>query len=118
MKNKINDIILVKVTNIVSYGIFIKTEENKSGLIHISEISNKFIRDINDYISLNEEIYAKIIDYNQEKDFLKLSIKNMNYKKEQKEYGIQETISGFRPLAENLPTWIDEKIEEHNKSAL
>ena len=40
---KVGDIIEVKVTGIEQYGIFVKADEEYTGLIHISEIDDNFI---------------------------------------------------------------------------
>ena len=44
---KIGDIIEVEVSGIENYGIFVKAEDDYTGLIHISEIDNNYIKDIN-----------------------------------------------------------------------
>ena len=68
------------VTCIESYGAFLSFDEYYSGLIHISEISNGFVRDINDFLSVGDYIYVEILDVDEEEAHLKLSIKNINYK--------------------------------------
>ena len=40
------------VTGVENYGIFVTLDEYYSGLIHISEISNNFVRNINDYVNI------------------------------------------------------------------
>ena len=56
-KYKKGKIIRGTVTGIESYGVFVSCDEYYSGLIHISEVSNDFVRDINNYVIgyLNEE---------------------------------------------------------------
>ena len=44
------------VTGIEPYGVFIALEEYYTGLIHISEISHGFVRDINEFVSLGDTI--------------------------------------------------------------
>ena len=53
-KYKPGDIVTAKVTGISEYGIFVLLEDNTTGLIHISEISSSFVRNISDYVELNE----------------------------------------------------------------
>ena len=69
------------VTGIESYGIFVSLDEFYSGLIHISEISNGFVKNIHDYVDIGDTIYVEIIGVNDEECHLNLSIKNINYKK-------------------------------------
>ncbi len=113
---KIGDIIEAKVSGIEQYGIFVKTENDYSGLIHISEIDNNFIKDTNDYAYIGETIYANIIGIDEENKHLNLSIKNMNYTNNTDENRkVKESISGFLPLHNKLDSWIEEKINEMKK---
>ena len=76
---KIGDIIEVEVSGIENYGIFVKAEDDYTGLIHISEIDNNYIKDINKYVKVGDDIYANVIGVDDATKHLKLSIKNMNY---------------------------------------
>ncbi len=114
---KVGDIIKVKVTGIEKYGIFVKVNHMYNGLIHISEISHSFVKDANDYVSINEEIYAQILEIDNINYKMKLSIKNINYKTVISRGIMDESRSGFLPLKVNLPIWIDKKLNEYkNKS--
>ena len=99
---KIGDTIKGKITGIQKYGIFVAVDNEYTGLIHISEISNAFVKNIEDYISPDELIEARIIEIDEENKHLKLSIKNFNAKR------------GFKTLKENLKPWMDEKLAEIN----
>ena len=113
---KIGDIIEVKVTGVESYGIFVKVNDDYTGLIHISEIDNSFIKDVNDYVHVGETIYANVIGIDEDKKHLSLSIKNMNYDNNASENKkVNESISGFLPLHNNLESWIDETIKRIEK---
>lgn len=113
---KIGDIIEVKVTGVESYGIFVKVNDDYTGLIHISEIDNSFIKDVNDYVNVGETIYANVIGIDEDKKHLSLSIKNMNYDNNASENKkVNESISGFLPLHNNLESWIDETIKRIDK---
>ncbi len=115
---KVGDIIKVTVTGIEQYGIFVKASDDYTGLIHISEIDNSFIKDINDYAYIGQSIYANIININEKDKHLNLSIKNMNYSNNNNEnQKVQESISGFLPLYNHLDKWIDEKISEMKKES-
>ena len=59
MKN--GDIVYGKITNIVGYGAFVQVDEY-DGLVHISEFSDHFVRDINDYVHIGDQIKLKIIE--------------------------------------------------------
>lgn len=103
------------VTGIENYGIFVTLDDYYSGLIHISEISTNFVRNINDYVNVGETIKAKIVDVDDENCHVKLTIKDIDYRmNNQKRTKIVETNEGFIPLKSNLDKWISEKLKEIN----
>ncbi len=111
---KIGDIVKCEVTGFKEYGIFVKIDEEYNGLIHISEISESFVRNVSDYSEIGEEIFAKIIEIDENSKHIKLTIKDMNYKVDGN--NIKEIDkNGFMPLKKNLNVWINEKIKEINK---
>lgn len=105
------------VTGIESYGIFVSFDEYYTGLIHISEISHDFVKNINDYVNLGDTIYTEILDVDYEQSHLKLSIKNIKYKREKnttKKNKIKETSKGFSTLEYKLSIWIEDKLKKIN----
>ena len=116
MKYKSGKIVKGCVTGIENYGIFVSFDEYYTGLIHISEISDNFVRNINDYVDLGETINVKILDVDEENCHLKLTIKNIKYRgNDRKRKKIEETGSGFEILRKKLDLWIDEKKKEMGK---
>lgn len=117
MKYEKGKIVKGHVTGIENYGIFVGLDDYYNGLIHISEISECFIRNINDYVKIGETIKAKIVDVDDDNYQIRLSIKNIDYKmNKRKKVKIVETASGFTPLKNNLNHWIQEKLEESKKN--
>ena len=107
------------VTCIEPYGAFMSFDEYYTGLIHISEISKGFVKDIHDFVNVGDHIYVEILDVDDEEYHLKLSIKNINYKINGKprHRKIIETPHGFTTLSERLPFWIDKQLKKQkNKS--
>ena len=111
----VGSIVKGEVTGIESYGIFVKIDDNTNGLIHISEIANKYISNITKYVNVGEKIYAKVIDYDSDNNRLKLSIKGLNYKEVYLNRKVQESVRGFSPLQENLEFWMDEALKNLNE---
>ena len=110
------DIIKGQVTGIENYGIFINVDDDNSGLIHISEISEGFVKDINDFVKIGETIYCRVLEYDKDNHNLKLSIKNINYRIKKGKDKFNETVRGFSPLKDNLDKWIEEKKQEIEKN--
>ena len=108
-------IVTGQVTGIEKYGIFVSLDEFYSGLIHISEISDSFVRNVNDYVKIGETIRAIVVDTDDDNYHVKLSIKNMNYKTKRRNVTpLVETKKGFQPLEDKLDEWIDTKISMLN----
>ncbi len=106
------------VTCIEPYGAFMAFDEFYTGLIHISEISNGFVRNITDFINVGDHIYVEILDVDNEEYHLKLSIKNINYKIDghYRKKRIIETPNGFNTLKQKLPFWINNKLKSIEKN--
>ena len=107
---KKGNIVKGKVTGIENYGIFVKVDDY-DGLIHISEVSEEFVRDVNSYVSMGEIIYCYVLAVFDDEKKIKLSIKDINYKSVPVNSEIQETRLGFLPLKENLENWLQEKLD-------
>lgn len=117
-KYKKGKIIRGTVTGIESYGVFVSCDEYYSGLIHISEISHGFVKNVADYVNIGDIINVEILEVDEELGQLKLSIKNIDYKKSglNRRRKIKETNLGFSSLAYHLPIWIEEELEKIKKT--
>ena len=62
---------VVKITN---YGAFVELPDGKSGLVHISEIADTYVKDVKDYLKEHDKVKVKILGLN-EKGKLDLSVK-------------------------------------------
>lgn len=113
-KFKEGEVVEGLVTGIEQYGIFVSLDEYYSGLIHISEISDGFVKDVNNFVNIGETIKVRVLESDDEDFHVKLSIKNLNYRINRNKTKIIETGSGFNVLKEHLPIWINEKNEEKN----
>ena len=111
-KIKKNDIVKATVTGVQKYGAFVSSDEY-DGLIHISEISYGFVKNVNDYLKVGDKIYVEVVDVNDKSNHLKVSIKDIDYKKDGTRLKrMAETKDGFKPLKDNLEIWINQKIKE------
>lgn len=55
-----------KVSGITNFGAFIDLGAGKTGLVHISEVSNGYIKDIHDVLSVGDEVTIKVISVNDD----------------------------------------------------
>ncbi len=107
----VGNVVKGEVTGIESYGIFVKFENGYTGLIHISEITEKFVKDIKTYANVGEQIYAELKSIDEENKKCILTVKGLNYRIDENRK-VKESVRGFSPLKQQLPIWIDEKYKE------
>ena len=65
MDFEVGTIIAGKVTGITKFGAFVTLAPGKSGLVHISEISNTYVSDVGEHLSEGQEVTDKIIGVDQ-----------------------------------------------------
>lgn len=111
---KVGSVVKGEVTGIESYGIFVKLDEKHSGLVHISQISDKFVENVNNYANIGETIYVEIKELDTKSNKCILSIKDLNYRIDENRK-VKESVRGFSPLKQHLPIWVEEKMKELRK---
>lgn len=73
------ELVLCTVTKVMFHSVFTNLDEyDKSGMIHISEISPGRIRNIRDFVSEGRKIVCKVLSVNQEKGQIDLSLRRVN----------------------------------------
>lgn len=58
---EIGQIVEGKVTGLTSFGAFVGLPDGKSGMVHISEVSNSFVKEIKDHLSEGQTVKVKVI---------------------------------------------------------
>ncbi len=112
------NIVSAKISAIEKYGAFASLDEEYSGLIHVSEITEKYVSDVTDYLNIGDTIKVKIISIPEKHNQLRLSAKGLNDDViESKRKKIKETVFGFYLLKSALPGWIEEKMKEISKNS-
>ncbi|EAC8458980.1 general stress protein 13 [Listeria monocytogenes] len=108
---KVGDVVSGKVAGIQSYGAFVALDNSTQGLVHISEITHGFVKDIHDFLEVGQEVKVKILDIDEEKNKISLSIrateeapKEQPTKKNQ--VSSSENDEGFNTLRDKLEEWI------------
>ncbi|MHA6252312.1 S1 domain-containing post-transcriptional regulator GSP13 [Oceanobacillus sp. CAU 1775] len=105
-----------KVTGIQPYGAFIALNEEVQGLVHISEVTNGFVKDINDHLQVGDDVKVKVLEVNEEKNKVSLSIratepeqKTNSKPKVQQAFKMEDdNAAGFNTLKDKLQEWIDQ----------
>ena len=121
MQYQVGQIVTGVVTGIQPYGAFVYIDEQHSGLIHISEISEDFVRDVRYFVKVGETLRLKVVDIDQVTGQLRLSLKALNsnharkFKKYQRKDQLPEMVIGFRSLESHMDEWIAQKLEKMSK---
>ena len=89
-----------KVTGIMNFGAFVSLPGGKSGLVHISEISNTFVKDVHDHLRVGQMVKVKVLEIN-EQGKINLSIKRAQEeeKKEPEQEAAQPAFVPSKPSA-------------------
>ena len=51
-----------KVTGITNFGAFVELPDGKTGLVHISEVADNYVKDINEHLSQGDQVEVKVIN--------------------------------------------------------
>lgn len=82
MQIEVGSILEGKVTGIMKFGAFVELPDGKSGMVHISEISNTYVENVSDFLTVGQQVKVKVININ-EQGKIGLSIKKLTPSGEQ-----------------------------------
>lgn len=118
MEVEVGDILIGKVNKVRPYALFLDFDNNVQGLLHISEISDRYIRDIEKFATIGDEIKVKVLEVDPLNGFLRVSYKKVDeserYCNHDNNAKIIPTVNkgDFKALEENLPKWINETLKK------
>ena len=103
------------VTGIKPYGAFVYLDNTHTGMIHISEISERFVKDVHTYVQINQRIKVKILDVDEDGSHFKLSLKALQPQKARSMrkrivHELPKMEIGFTSLQEKLDSWIQDAV--------
>ena len=76
MSLEVGAIVEGEVTGITNFGAFVQLPEGKVGLIHISEVSNVYVKDVHDFLKVHDKVKVKVLSID-ERGKIGLSIKQL-----------------------------------------
>jgi len=103
------------ITNITDFGMFVEVEEGIEGLVHVSELSSKKIKNPAELYKEGQEIQAKVIHVSAEERRLGLSIKQVSDEAERKKP--KEFRAGSAEAGQSLGELLKQKLEEEAEEA-
>ena len=71
---QVGEILEGKVSGITTFGAFVAFPDGKSGLVHISEVANAFVSDVNEHVQIGQTVKVKLLSVTPEGK-INLSIK-------------------------------------------
>lgn len=124
-KIEVGSVITGKVTGIQPYGAFVALDENTQGLVHISEVTHGFVKDINEHLKVGDEVKVKVLSVDEAAGKIGLSIRateespqaEAKARKPRKRQAApikmeDESAQGFNTLKDKLQEWIDQSQRE------
>ena len=64
------------VRNVIDFGAFVDIGVHQDGLVHISQMANKFVKDPNDVVKLHQHVNVRIIEIDHRRNRISLSMKD------------------------------------------
>jgi len=65
------------INNITNFGAFVDIGIKQGGLVHISELANKFVKNPSDVVSLNQQVKVKVLEIDIQRGRVQLSMKQV-----------------------------------------
>lgn len=125
-KYAIGETVKGKVVRIVSFGAFVEIEKGIDGLVHVSQISHEWLENPTSVLKVGDEVEAKILDMDVEKEKMTLSIKALTPapegvakpRREKKEAEEGEEKAERKPRRERKPEANDDEPREWTEGGL
>lgn len=125
-KFEVGQVIEGKVTGIQPYGAFVALNDEIQGLVHISEVTHGYVKDINEHLTVGDAVKVKVLNVDEEKNKVSLSIrateeapakqrtKAPRSKPAQQQQQQGDGSAGFNSLKGKLEEWIEQSKEREN----
>ncbi|MBP2240490.1 general stress protein 13 [Cytobacillus eiseniae] len=121
-KIEVGSVITGKVTGVQPYGAFVALDENTQGLVHISEVTHGFVKDINEFLKVGDEVNVKVLSIDEGAGKIGLSIrateeapvveakaKKPKSKRQAAPIKVDtDSSQGFNTLKDKLQEWINQ----------
>lgn len=80
MAVEVGSIVEGKVTGITRFGAFVELGNGETGLVHISEVADVYVKDVNDFVKENDTVRVKVLNVSPGKIGLSIRQADPNYK--------------------------------------
>jgi S1 RNA binding domain protein len=110
----IGDVLTGTVEHIAPYGAFIRLDNGQKAMIHISELSYNFVKNVADVLTLSQQITAKVIKID-DKGRIDLSIKALQVKEPKpvrREEDFEKKLTSFMKQSDEKIADLNNKIKD------
>lgn len=119
-KYELGDVLTGKVTGIQPYGAFVALDDDTQGLVHISEITYGFVKDVCEFLSVGQEVEVKVLEIDEAAEKISLSIRALQERpaairkkdapprKSLQDRVDESDANGFNSLKDKLQDWIEQ----------
>src|SRR5690554_76032 len=117
-KIEVDQVIEGKVTGIQPYGAFVALNDEVQGLVHISEVTHGYVKDINEHLTVGDDVNVKVLNIDENSKKVSLSIRATEEapKQQQKPTRKQPTVTqqqgdgsaGFNSLKDKPEEWLEQ----------
>ena len=104
MQLTVGEIVEGKVTGITNFGVFVDLGENQTGMVHISEVAQTYVNDINEHVKQGDTVKMKVLSVGDDGK-VSLSIKRAEEPKR------RERKPFITPKPDNSFVWTERKDE-------
>ena len=108
-----------EVTGITNFGAFLQLPEGKVGLIHISEVSNVYVKDVHDFLKEHQKVRAKVLSIDA-RGKIALSLKQVDDKPEtpaKPDRPKEAPVADKRPPRQTGPLSFEDKLSKFMKDS-
>lgn len=117
MMYRVGQVVEGQITGIKPYGAFVNIDPNTSGLIHISELSDGFVKNVEQFVKIGEKVKLKILEIDAISHQLRLSLKALQTNSRKSRPRLKPMIKlrekiGFGSLKAQLNDWIKDAKKE------
>ena len=119
MELTVGEILEGKVKSITNFGAFISLPENRTGLVHISEVANTYVSDVRQHLTEGQDVKVKVLSTEDGK--INLSIKRLEQRPPRefngpRREGVQNRPAHAAPTPPPAPKTADQLFEEKLKA--
>ena len=121
MALKVGAIVEGTVKTITNFGAFIDLGDGVTGLVHISEIADGYVKSVNDFLEENQKVEVKVLSIDEENKKITLSMKKVerftNPQPKQSDMSFEDRLSKFLKDSEERQSDVKRSFESKRGSS-